>query len=385
MSSANYEDTFPHDGEDSPTQAGGIESLTPRQREVLALIGQGLSTAEIAARLFRTVKTIESHRLMLGKRLGARNRVELARMAIQAGLVNLGTSARAETSVPASDEPQASRNVWAVIEAGATAETGEEFLCTLASKLVAGLDASAVLIVRAGVDGTAESVVGRSERGDMEPIRYPLEDAEDAGMTLGEVRVLDGVPAVMLAKVTDLAVLRCSRAFLTALHDSRGHRLGTLAVLLKSAYESSVECEQVMRVLAGRVSAELERKESDDRFRHLQTLLTNAAERIGLWERNLRNDEVTWSSQTYRILGFEPNQVPATGERFLSMVHPDDRPRVESAYASAARRCSPAEAEFRVFRLDGCERRLVACCETSPDATGRPGWLLGTIRDVTTD
>lgn len=68
---------------------GPIGTLTPREREVLALIGQGLSTADIAKKLHRSVKTVEWHRVSLGNKLAASNRVELARIAIRAGLASL--------------------------------------------------------------------------------------------------------------------------------------------------------------------------------------------------------------------------------------------------------------------------------------------------------
>ena len=66
-----------------------LKDLTPREREVLDLIGQGLSTANIANRLHRSQKTVKSHRLALGRKLGVSNRVELARIAIEAGLAPL--------------------------------------------------------------------------------------------------------------------------------------------------------------------------------------------------------------------------------------------------------------------------------------------------------
>lgn len=65
---------------------GPLAGLTPREIHVLALIGRGLSTEGIARQMFRSRKTIEAHRQMLGKKLNARNRVELARIAVQCGL-----------------------------------------------------------------------------------------------------------------------------------------------------------------------------------------------------------------------------------------------------------------------------------------------------------
>lgn len=68
---------------------GRLSACTPRELEVLRLIGLGLSTPDIAARLFRSVKTIETHRVSLGHKLGLHNRVELARLAIDAGLTRM--------------------------------------------------------------------------------------------------------------------------------------------------------------------------------------------------------------------------------------------------------------------------------------------------------
>ena len=66
---------------------GALSSLTPRELEILYLIGQGLATADIAKQLHRSEKTVEWHRVSLGTKLGVSNRVELARIAIRCGLL----------------------------------------------------------------------------------------------------------------------------------------------------------------------------------------------------------------------------------------------------------------------------------------------------------
>lgn len=68
---------------------GQLGQLTAREREVLIHIGRGLSTAEIASTLGRSTKTVEWHRVSLGNKLGITNRVELARIAIRAGVTPL--------------------------------------------------------------------------------------------------------------------------------------------------------------------------------------------------------------------------------------------------------------------------------------------------------
>jgi DNA-binding NarL/FixJ family response regulator len=63
--------------------AGPIGSLSEREFEVLHLIGLGFSTREIAAKLNRSIKTIEAHRANIKEKLNIRSGNELMRFAIQ--------------------------------------------------------------------------------------------------------------------------------------------------------------------------------------------------------------------------------------------------------------------------------------------------------------
>jgi len=60
--------------------------LTPREREILTLIARGMTTKEIAARLFISVPTVETHRANLMTKTGRRNVAGLVRFAMDAGL-----------------------------------------------------------------------------------------------------------------------------------------------------------------------------------------------------------------------------------------------------------------------------------------------------------
>lgn len=66
---------------------GPLSALTISELKVLALIGEGMSNAEIAAKLHRAVKTVESHRAALTDKTGSTSRVQLGMMARRAGLV----------------------------------------------------------------------------------------------------------------------------------------------------------------------------------------------------------------------------------------------------------------------------------------------------------
>jgi DNA-binding NarL/FixJ family response regulator len=65
---------------------GELHGLTARQVEVLRLLSQGLCNKEIAAKLGRSVKTVEFHRGQILERLGMHSAVELTRFAIEHGL-----------------------------------------------------------------------------------------------------------------------------------------------------------------------------------------------------------------------------------------------------------------------------------------------------------
>lgn len=68
--------------------ASGTDSvLTPREEEILKLIAEGMSGREIAATLFISVKTVDRHRANILQKLGMRDRFELTKYAIRAGLV----------------------------------------------------------------------------------------------------------------------------------------------------------------------------------------------------------------------------------------------------------------------------------------------------------
>jgi len=63
------------------------ETLTTREREVLQLAAEGRSNPEIAARLFISPRTAETHRTNLMRKLGLRSRTDLVRYAISRGIV----------------------------------------------------------------------------------------------------------------------------------------------------------------------------------------------------------------------------------------------------------------------------------------------------------
>ncbi|HET9382097.1 MAG TPA: response regulator transcription factor [Streptomyces sp.] len=73
-----------------PAAAGALAGLTEREREVMALVGIGLSNEEIARRLVVSPLTAKTHVSRTMVKLGARDRAQLVVLAYESGLVRPG-------------------------------------------------------------------------------------------------------------------------------------------------------------------------------------------------------------------------------------------------------------------------------------------------------
>lgn len=71
--------------EDTPEDP--YEMLTTREREVLQMVAEGRTSAEIAERLFISPRTAEGHRANVMRKLGLQNQAELIRFALKRGVL----------------------------------------------------------------------------------------------------------------------------------------------------------------------------------------------------------------------------------------------------------------------------------------------------------
>ncbi|SDC41726.1 response regulator transcription factor [Nocardioides lianchengensis] len=74
-----------------PAPPVALPDLTPREREILALVGRGMSNHEIAAHLVLSPLTAKTHVSRILTKLGARDRAQLVVTAYEAGLVSAGS------------------------------------------------------------------------------------------------------------------------------------------------------------------------------------------------------------------------------------------------------------------------------------------------------
>jgi PAS domain S-box-containing protein len=128
-----------------------------------------------------------------------------------------------------------------------------------------------------------------------------------------------------------------------------------------------------------------ERKVIEDRLRQSEASLREAQRlaHLGSWDRDPRTQEVHWSLETYRILGYEPGTDIPSFDKFRSAIHHQDRALVFRALEDALQRKRPYDVEFRIIRPDGSVRIVHSRAELVADETGAPVKLYGTIQDLT--
>ncbi len=122
-------------------------------------------------------------------------------------------------------------------------------------------------------------------------------------------------------------------------------------------------------------SAALERSEAG--LRNAQRIA-----RLGSWEADLQAGTSLWSDEYYRLCGIEPGRA-ISYSFFISLVHPEDRARVEEAVETSYRTQQPFQVDYRVIREPGEIRYFRGQGEPTYDANGRPIRMSGTAQDIT--
>jgi PAS domain S-box-containing protein len=143
------------------------------------------------------------------------------------------------------------------------------------------------------------------------------------------------------------------------------------------------EVDEVLRALK---AASLDRRLAEERLRaaHERMTLALSATQMGMWERDLTTNRVTWSEAMYEIFGRSPEEFSGDPDQVLSFVHPDDRLAFRQVYQAAVEGGnSTFEHESRIVRPNGEIRWLYRRAFIRRDVQGRATSVLGVALDVT--
>ena len=135
----------------------------------------------------------------------------------------------------------------------------------------------------------------------------------------------------------------------------------------------------------GTISDITKRKETEEALGRTADSLAKAEEvaHLGNWEWDLLTDAVYRSDEMLRIYGVSRQELAATPDGLMSLVHPDDRARVEQLLEKGRAERVPYTIDFRLVRPNGELRWVHAQGTPILDAQGEAVRIVGMLQDLT--
>jgi PAS domain S-box-containing protein len=119
-------------------------------------------------------------------------------------------------------------------------------------------------------------------------------------------------------------------------------------------------------------------RESDGNLRYAEQIA-----RVGYWSRDIVSGQITWSDETYRIFGLDPQAKKIDLVTLPDHIHPEDRQTVIRAIQDAAAGIRPYDLEYRALWPDGTIRWVQSKGEISKKEGGHPLHMFGVVLDIT--
>lgn len=104
---------------------------------------------------------------------------------------------------------------------------------------------------------------------------------------------------------------------------------------------------------------------------------------LGHWSWDIKTGVNHWSAEQYRIFGYEPFEVDASYDLFVSHLHPQDRECVLVALSKAVKQAKHYTSEYRIVRRDGSQRWIEAQGRVLRANDGCAMEMIGTFLDIT--
>ena len=130
--------------------------------------------------------------------------------------------------------------------------------------------------------------------------------------------------------------------------------------------------------VTARDAAEAALQRSEAQLRQAQQVA-----RLGSWELDHVSGRLDWSDEVFVLFEIDKALFGASYEAFLDLIHPDDRPAVDAAFAQSLGSQQAYAIEHRLLMPDGRVKWVEEQGQSVYDASGRPRRSVGTVQDVT--
>jgi PAS domain S-box-containing protein len=160
---------------------------------------------------------------------------------------------------------------------------------------------------------------------------------------------------------------------------------GHVGILMLAWSRKDVTVPPIVDLALAHLEAALARAVSEEDLADLAARVDNAQllADMGDYDWHIPSDTNKWSDQLFRIYGHEPQSFNPSYERFLSLIHPDDRERITGIHQQAYATGEPYKMIERIVRPSGEVRYLSSNGEVIMDADGTPVRMRGTCIDIT--
>ena len=155
--------------------------------------------------------------------------------------------------------------------------------------------------------------------------------------------------------------------------------------VLTFAWTRSVDEPAELALAISALDARVARARTEESLADLASRVDSAQQlaEMGDYDWHIPSDTNTWSDQLFRIYGYEPGSFHPSYEKFLSLIHPEDRDRISAVHQKAYATGEPYQMIERIVRPDGEVRYLSSNGEVILDADNTPVRMRGTCVDIT--
>jgi len=161
--------------------------------------------------------------------------------------------------------------------------------------------------------------------------------------------------------------------------DGSEYQIADSAAPIKDDKEDITGVVLVFRDVTEKYKIQEKLKQNEERLK----LAMDAGEH-GFWDWDLDTDEVYFSPQYYKILGYEPGELPMTKETWINLMHPEDRKTVVPKIDKYVKNAEPYEEEFRLKSKDGSYKWISGKGKSFEiDEDGTSHRAIGTHEDIT--